>query len=1146
MPNPIPAPQNPWKKAPERSIPDDLQVLASGTEGDPTGQFLDHFWFQVAEEDHGNSFRGYRVVRLFELMNLPLDARADSGLLQKMRSVLRSLYGGNLSLVYLVSGTFGTGGVGIRQCYGVAATSPDLEEARQTSRLASGALRSAMIGSFRQLKLASLSLETGQEILSALHSMEHALVVVGQPDPRENSRGGSSALSRNPITEGNATAQQFSLQQNEILFRGMSALREDFLFLVMTSPLPLKDISRMLVGLAEVASSWASLQGGMRGVSFGISLPALVSGVFSSGNALSAGTSEAFGEGTAVSQSQGQAETVGKAHSEGVAETAGWSHNLSRGLSVTDSFATTSGHAVTDTTAHSEGSAISQGVTQSSGSSGGQTLSTGTADSLGGGLNLGGELGINAGIDAGLSGSASSNYNHTESSGSALSSGWTASEALSQSQSTSVLDSTSHAETLSESTTTGQAVTRSEMEIFGTSGATTHSSQDTTSESISNSRAEGTTESQSLVNASSLGQTSSQGIARGLSLGAAPSISLHQSNQWQSDPAILVTQILRTQEKLLETASKEGAFYCDTYALARTEQGRQALDGLVLEAFHGTEEVVTGVQTRNLSAHEEDYIRRHAAAFSPSTRQESIPELLSGYADATVLTLLQTAAYTAPGMFELGTATTVQESTPDFAFYPCMSGEVILGHQWSSELGEVTPTPLRLVRTQHFHTAFCGDTGFGKSVSAERLAYETTLHWHYRTIVLDFGQGWRRALNWAGLEGRVDIRQVFPGAERPLRWNLLQVPVRMDPGRYRSLLAELFCNAGQMGARQLGFLRRALTEIYQKYGVLATPEREGFQFLQNDLETALIQRSRAEGSAVAVGFPLERLSAAEQHLIRVERSKKAGFAEVVQQLRQMQGELARSDQASRTSLEGLLLRLEVFEEPEMVRQYGPGADSFPIENLGLQGGSDDPWGMVVVEGGAEMTDEFSKSALLSLLASVLYFDAVTRRRESLAGTRFPPMQIFFEEANKILSGVPGLSGGGESPGTRANGVSEIFQTMWRDGRKYGIFLHPVVQTISDLPDGILSSCNNIFIVQTKNPRDRDMVIAHIGRSEKGFVNTEYKRYLARIPLGMAIVKLGYQAEVNLLEPILVSPLRVPGIEPTDREILACLGRSHCV
>ena len=156
------------------------------------------------------------------------------------------------------------------------------------------------------------------------------------------------------------------------------------------------------------------------------------------------------------------------------------------------------------------------------------------------------------------------------------------------------------------------------------------------------------------------------------------------------------------------------------------------------------------------------------------------------------------------------------------------------------------------------------------------------------------------------------------------------------------------------------------------------------------------------------------------------------------------------------------------------------------------------------------------------------------------------MQLFFEEANKILSGVSSLSAGNEGPGARSRGVSEIFQTMWRDGRKYGIYLHPVVQTISDLPDGILSSCNNIFIVQTKNPRDRDMVIAHIGRSEKGFVNTEYKRYLARIPLGMAIVKLGYQAEVTQLEPILVSPLRVPGEEPSDREILTRLGAADCV
>ena len=135
--------------------------------------------------------------------------------------------------------------------------------------------------------------------------------------------------------------------------------------------------------------------------------------------------------------------------------------------------------------------------------------------------------------------------------------------------------------------------------------------------------------------------------------------------------------------------------------------------------------------------------------------------------------------------------------------------------------------------------------------------------------------------------------------------------------------------------------------------------------------------------------------------------------------------------------------------------------------------------------------------------------------------------------------------GGGNPSSEGNNtgadVSEIFQSMWRDGRKYKIFLHLMAQTISGLPEGIISSCNNIFVVQTKNARDRDMVMAHIGRSEKGFVNTEYKRYLARIPIAMALVKLGYSDDVTQNEPILVHPLRVPGEEPSDQEIVKKLG-----
>ena len=165
----------------------------------------------------------------------------------------------------------------------------------------------------------------------------------------------------------------------------------------------------------------------------------------------------------------------------------------------------------------------------------------------------------------------------------------------------------------------------------------------------------------------------------------------------------------------------------------------------------------------------------------------------------------------------------------------------------------------------------------------------------------------------------------------------------------------------------------------------------------------------------------------------------------------------------------------------------------------------DPWGVVVIEGGSEM-DEYPKAALLALLASVLYFDAVARRRELLAGRRFPPMQVFFEEGGQGLRGVTGAATADQA-GPALSGsqpVAEIFQTMWREGRKYGIFLHVITQTVSELPGGILASCNNGFFAQTKNPHDRDLVMAHIGRSEQGVVNTEYKRYLARIPRTYAI------------------------------------------
>jgi hypothetical protein len=528
-------------------------------------------------------------------------------------------------------------------------------------------------------------------------------------------------------------------------------------------------------------------------------------------------------------------------------------------------------------------------------------------------------------------------------------------------------DTTSHAETNSQADTLSHANTHTTSEAWGTSGSETDSWGKTTSQSQTDSASDTTSQADSTMQSVSASQALGRGISNGLAVGISPSFSMSNSYQWQNDPAMLVTQLLRVQEQLLMTAAREGAYYTDVYGLARTPTGKRALMGLIPEAFHGTEEVVTGVQTRDLSPEEEAYIHLHARTFIPSTRIETIPEVLSGYADSTILTMLQTAAYTAPGMFEQGTALTIQESTPEFAFLPQMPGDVVLGQQWSGETGELTRAALRLTPERHFHTAFVGDTGFGKTVAAERLAYETTLRWHYRTIILDFGQGWRKALNWPGLEERVDIRQLYPGAVRPIRWNPLQVPRRIRPIAYRNLIVEMFANAGRMGARQLGFMREALTTVYKNAGVLVIQEGED---LYDDSEVPSFPRRSEEGESArdsyiralcakrmafrkvrnlreeravntflaAAGIPERPLSAlpvaaltdAERQALAVYRSKACSLSDWVKALRDLLKKHEK-DPTSRTSLQGVLLRMDPLAEGDMAEMYGAGEDSIAVD-----------------------------------------------------------------------------------------------------------------------------------------------------------------------------------------------------------------------
>ncbi len=1052
------------------SIPDDLDVLDNGLVYDEKDvQRLKYLWFRVNEREGGRSYLEYRVVRLMQLRLIPLDVRADPGVLARMRTVLRGLYGAEVELLYLVAGMFHPRRLGIVQLYGVIGRSSAIEEAEQLAMNSASALEASMAAAYPQIRFDTVDMEMANWLDEALKRMPYCLLAVGHPDPRENARGGNSELG--PIlSSGKNEQKQFTLQQNELVMRGMSQLEEDFLLQVLLSPVSMRAASRMLTGLAEYTSTWAAWQSGSRSFNFGVSIPLLLTGSLAraAGTAYSRTEGVAASDGVTNAQSLSHTEGQSLAHTEGVAHTQGSSVTESEGITIGESYEISSGQSSSVSDGANQSQSVSQDFSQSHTVSDGVNAFSSVSAGVDGSVGVPGVASVGSNVSGSLGGGSS----HMESITQGSSQGVAQTQGVSHTETQGVSSSEAHGVNVSHSMS--RSVSYMSSDTVSQSDTEVKSQAETAGSSQANAHVD------SLSTGTGLAKSISQGISDSFAIGLAPSVSLSESNQWQFDPAILLTSILRKQQELLDIMAREGGYYTDVYALARTERGKHALLALIPEAFHGVEDVVMGVQTRTLTPEEDRYIRKHAMAMVPSTREMHIPEAITGYADSTLLTMLQASAYLSPGLFEEGTTRSVQEKIPSFAFDPDLREGIAIGLQYSTERGQLTETLLRMMSARHFHTALIGDTGSGKSVTAERLAYESTHAWKYRTIVLDFGQGWRKALNWPEMEGRVDIRQLYPGAVRPLRWNPLQIPKRIDPVRYRTLLVELFANAGRMGARQLGFMREALTRVYAQTGVIIPEEDSGmfddiwkdknlsqerkdqyyrnleeWKCVRNEDEERVIQAARQEKGLQAhplVHVRLDELAPFERQALIIHRSKRASLAQWVDILKALLRKQA-SDINSRSSLQGVLLRVEQLAEGEMRRMYGPGYDTVAIEDLGLLGAPQDPWGIAVIEGGAEM-DEFSKSALLSVIASILYLDAVVRRRDALSGERFPPLQIFFEEANKVLSGVDtGAASDRDAHG--GNQTAQIFLNMWRDGRKYDIFLHVLAQTVSELPQGIL-------------------------------------------------------------------------------------------
>ena len=864
-------------------------------------------------------------------------------------------------------------------------------------------------------------------------------------------------------------------------------------------------------------------------------------------------------------RSQAESESEGTGRTENTGMTSGISNNQSAGGSAKvagTGISGSTGRGASDSASHALGTSETEGSSstrtlsgsQSDGQSGGQSQTRGQGSSWSRGETVGQGRSTTWGGSTTQGESQSQGQSQTQSQG------------QSQTQARSLTDSLGHSRTQGESRTesvgeaegrtqtqsqgrgasesqartatrqqgTGQSWTRGRSQVQSEAVGQTHALGRGTAQGVATSQTEsaGTSRTQSEGSGHAVSTGASRmmsashmtGLTRGLHGGLVPGASLSRAWQTEDDVAIRLTNETRKVSNVLYGAVKDGGWMVSAWLLV--EQGAApAAKALASQAFHGPT-VPRPVSAYELEGGELAEMRPLVMALRGDRRLVDDPNLvvwegteLLWTRAATLLPSGMAAAYWAPSVFEQGGAITMQEKTPPMAFHTRMEGEAVLGHQVSPETDLQTEVALRLSRERHFHTAFCGDTGYGKTVAAERLVYETTRYWGLKTIVLDFGAGWRKFLNAPGMEGKVEIRQLSPGSVRPLRWNPLQIGRYIKPEQHWRALCDVLGQIGHLGAaRQIHELRNTLATVYRDAGVFVDdPE------VRRDGTWATVTRSEADALGLRTGTPLGDLSRDDRQRVAVLRSRAVGFKTLVSRIDSLVEPLRPSD-IRRSMLEGIRERLSTFTEGSAAAQYAPGDDAVDITEI-VPGES----GVAILEGGAFL-DQFSKAFLLAWASWQIYTDVVVQRSQR-GRTEPAHIQIVFEEANKILGGSVSATNDEGGPS-----VAEQFEGMWRDSRKYGIWLHLLTQTPSAIPPGIMSSCNNLFVSQLKNARDRDLITAMLHRSEKSLTDEEFRKFISRIPKARAIVKLGYSDEAAELEPAYVRPWMLDVDEPSDWEL----------
>jgi hypothetical protein len=1083
-------------------------------------------WFLI--EQGGQRF--YRVAILHELQALTKnDIQEREGTLGAQWALLVGAHRARVNFLYTTCGIFDPEYLGIVQMYGAAANAPTELEAAHKAVSMIAAVDSAL-ASYPQSRTGVPSDKVIRWYMKFMQESRNILAILGHPDPRTRKRIGS-ALEGGLFDE---SLNDLSLEQNEILFRGLAQIRESFVFQVNSEHIERGTIAQYLHTISQINSDVSSRRRGTVSASFSLGIPLIVNAAQGFNASLGAGQSHVASESNSQSHGYGNSHVDSQAHTDSVSQSVG--HAITRGVSAghTDSQAVTNSQSHTESQARSSSGSHVDSHSDSSGANFGINVGQNQSDTVSANESVGGSAGAGIPdlIEAQIQYAQSQGQAHSEGSSSGINLG------INKSSSDGFSDSYAWSQMQGSADTVGQSVMRGSADSVGSSLAVTDSVVNTHGAADTLGKADGVSENWGEGHASgqadgvSRSQSGGQSLAQGISGGVVPGVSIGRSFLTEDHVADRLSELYGMLETQANVGSAEGGFMADVVLVTRTEKGLQSAAALVPPAFHGSN-VARPVMPVLPEPQDRDDLLASTRAFMPLDKAnpnggEFEGLFWQGY--ATLLLPKQMAAYTAPAILQEGTLKIIAQIPEGMGFYPDMKGQIFLGHQYSPNTGLPTAAPLRLTRERLMHTIFAGNTGFGKTVCAERMALEVARNLNMRVVVLDFGFAWRKLLNVEEIRGRVDIRQLKPGV-RPLRWNPLQIGTYIDAESQMKAFADIFGTVAQLGQKQQQHrLLDCLRQVYLQAGVLVNdPEvRQSPRWgqVKDEEEAALVNTPKDTA--------LGELTPEARQKLAVQRSKRVGLIDLYDQVQATSEKLPRHDQFGKGILDGILWRLRGMTTGEAAALFASNSkasEPIPIEDLGRENNS-----ITIIEGG-KFLDAFSKAWLLGWAGWLIYTDMVVRREMSLSKGE-PDLFLVYEEANIIFSGLEG----GDAESRMGPTVSEQQANMFRDARKYGAYFAVVTQSPSLLPPGVVSSCQNLVVNYLSNAKDKDVILAALPRSEKGFHDEPWRRFLSDLQIGMAIGRFPYTESRLEQLPVLFRPLMVSVPDVTDEEIEQILGR----